>query len=47
MKQTLQTKLDEPDYNKLAKVAKKEGHTLSSLVRHIIKKFLKTIKESV
>jgi len=44
MKKTIQTKLDESDIKKLSNEAKKKGHTLSSLIRHIVKKFLTTIK---
>lgn len=44
MKKTIQTKLDPEDIKKLSEEAKKKGHTLSSFVRHLIKKFLSTLK---
>jgi len=44
MKKTVQAKLDKSDIKKLSDEAKKKGHTLSSLVRLIVKKFLATLK---
>jgi len=44
MKKTIQTKLDQVDIKKLSEAAKKEGHTLSSFIRFLVKKFLKTLK---
>ena len=40
---TIQVKLPEQDIKKLKKEAEKKGHTLSSLVRFIIKVFLKGV----
>ncbi len=45
MKKTIQTKLEEEDYKELIKEANKTGHTLSSLIRFIIKRFIKNQKE--
>lgn len=41
MKKTIQTVIDTNDVKKLTVMAKLKGHTLSSLIRHIIKLFLK------
>lgn len=41
MKKTIQTRLDKEDIKQLEKIAETEGHTLSSLVRYIVKLFLK------
>jgi hypothetical protein len=41
VKKTIQTKLDETDIKKLSDEAKKKGHTLSSLIRYIVKMFIK------
>lgn len=40
MKETVQVKLDQEDRKKLKKKAEEKGHTLSSLIRHLVKKFL-------
>lgn len=40
MKKTIQTKLDERDIVKLKDIARKQGHTLSSIIRYVIKLFL-------
>ena len=45
MKQIVQTRLDEEDIKKLLKEAKILGHTLSSLIRFIIKRFIKNQKK--
>lgn len=41
MKKTVQVKLDEDDISTLKEDARKNGHTLSSLLRHIVKNNLK------
>lgn len=41
MKQTIQTRLDPEDIEALEKEAEKAGHTLSSILRYLVKKFLK------
>ena len=40
MKKTIQTRLDDEDIEMLEKEANEKGYTLSSLIRHIVKKFL-------
>lgn len=40
MKKTAQTVLEEKEYKALEKKAYKKGHTISSLLRYLIKKFL-------
>ena len=44
MKKTIQTRLDDLEIDVLEKEAKEKGHTLSSLIRHIVKKFLQDKK---
>ncbi len=44
MKKTIQANLEQEDIEKLTDVAEKKGHTLSSLIRHIIKMFLNKTK---
>ena len=41
MKKTVQVVLDEKDIEKLKGDAEKQGHTLSSFMRYIIKLFLR------
>jgi len=41
MKITIQTRLDPEDIESLEKEAEKTGHTLSSILRYLVKKFLK------
>lgn len=43
MKQNIQVRLEPEDIKKLEKEAEKSGHTISSLVRHIILEFLKRL----
>lgn len=45
MKQVIQTRLEEEDIKELMKEARKTGHTLSSLIRFIIKRFIKNQKK--
>jgi len=40
MKKTIQVKLDKDDIVKLVNEAEKNGHSISSFVRYLIKKFL-------
>ncbi len=44
MKKTIQTRLDDEDIEMLEKEANEKGYTLSSLIRHIVKKFLQEKK---
>ena len=46
MKKTIQTVLEEEDVDQLKIIADKKGHTLSSLIRHIIKVFLEGENQS-
>ena len=48
MKKTVQTLIEENDIKRLEKIAELKGHTLSSIIRYIIKLFLtKSNKEGV
>ncbi len=44
MKERVQTLLEKKDIKKLSEIAAKEGHTLSSLIRHIVSLFLNSLK---
>lgn len=44
MKKTVQVKLNEADIEELKNVATRKGHNLSSMIRLLVKEFLKTIK---
>ena len=41
MKKVIQTMLDPEDIEALEKEAEKTGHTLSSILRYLVKRFLK------
>ena len=40
MKETMQVRIDEKDAKKLKKKATEKGHSVSSMIRFLIKKFL-------
>jgi len=44
MKKTVQVKLDEEVIEELKKEAEVKGHSLSSLIRLVVKEFLKTLR---
>lgn len=45
MKQTIQVKLDHEDVADLKKTAEANGHTVSSILRFIVKKYLTMVKK--
>ena len=45
MKKTVQSKIPEEEIKKLEIEAKRTGHTVSSIIRFLVKEFLRTLKE--
>jgi len=45
MKKTIQTRLDDEDIQALEKEAEKAGHTVSSFIRFLVKRFLAEVKK--